>query len=82
MNYRTLALTILMASFSSTTMAQETPTDQMTTPATSEVVTADEAQPTTPATAVTERAPIAKPTRYVADQFYVPLRVTPSQDAK
>ena len=82
MNYRTLALTILMASFSSNTMAQETPTDQVTTPATSEVVTADEAQPTTPATAVTERAPIAKPTRYVADQFYVPLRETPCARCK
>ena len=81
MNYRTLALTLLMASFAASAVAQEAQIEQAPSALTPTAETADERESAlTPETL--KRAPIAKPTRYVADQFYVPLRETPCSRCK
>ncbi len=76
MNHRTLALTLLLLPLMSNILAQESQTDQAINPA--EVI--NEVQQTQPGAAEsTAIKPITmKPqTRYVADEFYVPLRETP-----
>ena len=81
MNYRTLALTLLMASFAASAVAQEAQIEQAPSALTPTAETADERESAlTPETL--KRVPIAKPTRYVADQFYIPLRETPCSRCK
>ena len=76
MNYRTLALTLLLMPLMSNILAQESQTDQAINPA--EVI--NEVQQTQPGAAESTaiKPNTMKPqTRYVADEFYVPLRETP-----
>ncbi len=79
MNYRTLALTLLLTPFASNILAQESQTELEAAPDAAVTEAVDKAEP---APTAIESVAMKPQTRYVADEFYVPLRETPCARCK